>query len=155
MMPVEWYVVPAAREHLLPMAADLRPADRREVWASHRRSPYEALAHSLGFSDRAWTAFVNDRPSLMWGVGRGGCILNPVGVPWMLATRGIELVAREFIRQSRAYVGLMGQGFSRLENYVHAENALSIRWLKWCGFTLVTEPTVFNGEDFHLFWRNA
>jgi hypothetical protein len=36
-----------------------------------------------------------------------------------------------------------------------AENRLSVRWLKWCGFTLEETPVKINGEDFYLFRREA
>jgi RimJ/RimL family protein N-acetyltransferase len=50
----------------------------------------------------------------------------------------------------------MQERFPRLENYVHAKNKLSIRWLKWCGFTLDMEvPELINDEEFYLFWRNG
>jgi hypothetical protein len=62
-------------------------------------------------------------------------------------------VAREFIRQSRRYVALMQERFPRLENYVHAGNSLSLRWLKWCGFTIDKEAAQLGGENFYKFRR--
>jgi hypothetical protein len=62
---------------------------------------------------------------------------------------------REFIRQCPAYVDRMQARFPRLENFVHAENRLSIRWLKWCGFIIDDVPELINDEDFYLFWRSG
>jgi hypothetical protein len=45
--------------------------------------------------------------------------------------------------------------FPRLENHVHADNVLSVRWLQWCGFSIDDTPEAYNGENFYLFWRNA
>ena len=148
-----WEILPAAPEHIPAIAADMREADRREVWASHRHSPAEALEHSLSRSELAWTCLVSGVPAFMWGVCRLGSLISFKGAPWLLGTPAITGVSREFLRQSPAYVARMQARFPRLENYVHAENRLSVRWLKWCGFILDDAPEVINGEPFFLFWR--
>lgn len=150
-----WRIIPADAAHIAPIAADMREADRREVWASHRHEPEQALAASLERSDLAWTCLVDDVPAFMWGAARQGSLISRTGAPWLLGTEGLYAVRREFLKQSRFYVGMMQSRFSRLENYVHAKNALSMRWLKWCGFTVENGATLINGEPFYLFWRNA
>lgn len=151
---LNYSVVRAASEHLLHLAANMRAADRREVWAANRHTPYEALALSLEYSPRAWTAFIDEQPALMWGVAEErGLIRRRSGRPWLLATDELERQgAREFIRRSRAYVEKMRAGYRRLENYVHADNERSRRWLAWCGFTVEEEAVLINKEKFHLFW---
>ncbi len=149
---LDYQILPAGQAHVAYLAATLREADRREVWAASRHTPYEALALSLKASNKAWTGLVDGQPALMWGVARAGSILCPVGRPWLLASDAIEGVARlEFIRRSREFVGEMRAEFPVLENYVHAANRLSIRWLKWCGFVMDGEPVEINGEDFYRF----
>ena len=151
-----WEIVDATPDHIPALAANMRSADRREVWASHRHTPEQALRMSLSSATVAWACLVEGVPAFMWGVSRRGCILSDVGVPWLLGTDAIHKVSREFLKQSRDYVDRMQDGFTRLENFVHAENRLSIRWLKWCGFVLDEEiPELMNGEDFFLFWRDA
>ena len=148
-----WEIVPAAPEHSAVIAANMREADKREVWASDSWLPLPAVSKSLAMSVEAWTCFVEGSPAFMWGVARQGNILADVGIPWLLGTDAISKVDREFIRQSRAYVDRMHRHFHRLENIVHAENTLSIRWLKWCGFSIEKEPVERNGEMFFPFWR--
>lgn len=150
-----WRILPAAPEHVGPIARNMREADRREVWASHRHTPGEALEHALLGSELAWTCFVHGRPAFMWGAARQGGLMSRTGAPWLLGTEGLYVVGREFLKRSRFYVGMMQSRFSRLENHVHAENILSIRWLKWCGFTINKTPIVFNSEKFFLFWREG
>lgn len=153
---LDYTIVAAKQDHVAMIAATMREADRREVWASGRHTPYEALTVSLKMSRQAWTGILAGRPVLMWGVARAGCVLSPVGRPWLLSSDVIENVAkREFIRRSREFVKIMRAEFPILENYVHAENRLSIRWLKWCGFTMDEIPVSVGGEDFYrFFWRN-
>jgi hypothetical protein len=150
-----WEVIPAAPEHIPAIAADMREADKREVWASHRHSPAQALESALARSELAWTCLVHARPAFMWGVARQGSLISFVGAPWLLGTPDILTVLTEFLRQSPAYVDRMQERFPRLENFVHAENRLSIRWLQWCGFSVDDVPELINGEDFFLFWRDA
>ena len=154
-----WKIIPAKPAHIPAIAADMREADRREVWASHRHTPVQALKSSLACSELAWTCLVEDTPALMFGVARRGILLSDTGVPWLL---GADLffkthseLNRVFLRQSQRYVALMLDRFPRLENYVHAGNKASIRWLKWCGFRLIDDPVTINGEEFYRFWRDA
>ncbi|MDR2488772.1 MAG: hypothetical protein LBD42_04695 [Desulfovibrio sp.] len=150
-----WKIVPALPEHIPAIAARMREEDRREVWASHRHTPGQALENGLARSELAWTCFVHGKPAFMWGAARQGSLISRTGAPWLLGTEGIYMVRREFLKQSRAYVELMQKRFPRLENFVHAENRLSIRWLQWCGFVLDDIPELINDEDFFMFRRNA
>ena len=151
-----WTVEEAKPEHIQAIAANMRPADVREVWASHRHRPVEALTFSLGMSVLAWTCSVDGIPVFMWGVCRVGSLMSPIGAPWLLGTPGIaqRRVVPEFLRQCPAYTEQMQARFPRLENYVHRDNVLSIRWLRWLGFTIETaDPVLKNLEPFYLFWR--
>ena len=150
-----WRIIPADAAHIAPIAADMREADRREVWASHRHEPEQALVASLERSDLAWTCLVDGVPAFMWGAARQGSLITFTGSPWLLATPRIEMVRRDFLRRSRFYVDVLQARFPRLENYAHAGNRLSLRWLKWCGFSVADAPTMLNNEPFYLFWRNA
>ena len=151
-----WEIVNADSAHIPAIAANMREADRREVWASHRHTPEQALRMSLVCSTVAWTCLVEGSPAFMWGVVRRGSIFSDVGVPWLLGTDAIFKVSREFLKQSRAYVDRMQEGFLRLENHVHSGNTLSIRWLRWCGFSIDMDiPELINDEDFYLFWRES
>ena len=150
---MNWRIIPAIPAHIPPIAANLREADQLEIWASHRRTPHEALHVSLAHAELAWTALVNEIPSIMWGVGRVGTLLAPTGSPWLLATPDIHLVERPFLRLNRVYIARMLELFPRLENHVHAANTASLRWLRWCGFTIETKPVRFNNEPFYRFWK--
>lgn len=154
-----WMVVPATTEHIPTLAANMREADKREVWASHRHSPQEALEVSLAYSDMAWTFLGLDEdgqgePLFMWGVARQGSILSDTGFPWLLGTNDIRKYQRTFLRYCPYYIEAMQEPFTLLENYVHAANRVSVRWLEWCGFTVEKEvPELINDEGFYRFWR--
>ena len=155
-------IEPATHDHVPHLAAHLRLADRLEVRASHGHTPEEALRDSLDCSAKAWTLLVENAgfshflPAAMWGVAPAGGPLSFTGRPWLLATPALHAVDRQFIRQSRHYVAAMQAAFPRLENWCYAGNALSLRWLTWCGFTVERDkPVSFRGEPFYFFWKEA
>jgi hypothetical protein len=149
-----WRIEQATPEHIPAVAAHMREADRREVWAYSRHKPEEALRVSLSRSLFARTVIVDGLPVLMYGVGVPA-LLGSTGSPWLLATDAVYEVLFSFLKYSRVVVRHMQSLFPRLENYVHADNALSVRWLRWCGFSIDDTPELFNGEPFYLFWRNS
>lgn len=146
----------ATKEHLVPLAAILRPSDQQEVWAMHRFTPYEALVAALDFSDQAWTGFLEERPVLMWGVGSVGVAGSGMGAPWLLssgeAERQIPII---YLRYYRRFVDLMQRRFRLLENHVHGANGPAMKWLRWGGFTIESRPEIINGEIFYHFWRES
>jgi len=148
-------IVPARPEHAHPIGSRLREADKHEVWAASRLRPVEAVKLSLSASELTWTLLRGGDPVLMFGVARRS-LLDPVGVPWLLATNDILKVKATVLKKSRQYINLMRRDFETLENFVHGENRISIAWLRWCGF--IVEPGEPRGPDmeiFHRFWMNG
>lgn len=95
-------------------------------------------------------------PAAMAGVAPAG-ILSFTGRPWMLATPALDSAPRTLLaRLSQRHVAIMLRLFPRLENWVHADNRRSLRWLKWCGF-VIDEPRACGvaGELFHRFYKEA
>lgn len=148
-------IVPARTEHVAPLVCALRDADRREIWASGRHTPYEALTDGLRRSSLCWSGLVDGAPVCLFGVAPL-TLLSGTGVPWMLGTDAIETHARAFLRRNRAMVAMMKAPYRRLENAVDARNTLSIRWLGWLGFTIdEPRPLGVDGEMFRRFWMEG
>jgi hypothetical protein len=172
----DYRIVPAEAGHIPGLAAAMREMDRRELRAGSGLEPAEALARSLAVSRLAFTALTTENfNSLnfdkadfesgpagaghviqMWGVAPSGGLLGRVGTPWLLGSTLLERpdIAREFIRQSRPRARALEAGFRRLENWVHAENALAVRWLKWLGYQF-GETFMVRGEPFRRFWKET
>ncbi|PHS70692.1 MAG: hypothetical protein COB23_03195 [Methylophaga sp.] len=129
----------------------MREADIVEVMASSAELPFNALDSSVRRSTHVWTATVDGRACLIFGVVPFS-ILGGMGIPWLLGTDEIALISRPFIKECKNYVGKMNKAYPSLANAVHAENQLSIRWLKWLGFSIHPAQKIgLNGELFHPF----
>lgn len=148
-------ILPAERAHAIAMAPHLRPADAAEVYASSGRTAEQALRTSLALSTHAWTAFVDGAPACMWGVGPLSLVLGR-GCPWLLGTCQVERQARTFLRLSRAFLAELRATYPELENHVDARNRVSLRWLRWLGFSIApAAPWGFLGLPFHTFSMGA
>lgn len=133
------------------IAANMRAADAVEVRASHGHTPMQALHYGVEQSHYSIVVSVNDEPCAILGLAIRD-ILTGTGVPWLLSTDAALKYKREFLKQSPPVIAEMLTICPRLFNYVHAENRVSIRWLKWLGFTIGSpEDHGSNGELFHRF----
>lgn len=152
-MAVDIQIIRAKPSHIRTIAARMRTADREEVLAASGRSPLAALAYSFRKSSCCWTAVIDGRPELMWGVGDIN-ILAGVGAPWLLGTDAVEENFRVFLRVSSNWPAQLLQRYSVLRNFVDARNTVSVRWLEWLGFQLL-DPVEFRGHQFRLFEMRA
>lgn len=135
------------------IAANLRPADRRELHAAYGEDVAGAMSGSVERSTICRVALLAGNPITIFGV-------NPsrdagVGHPWMVGTPEMEKYARHLLVDGKAFVDAAMYRFNVLFNYVHADNLKSIRWLKRLGFT-IRKPAPFGvkGDLFHLFYKN-
>ena len=131
----------------------LRQADAREIWAAAGLSPGFAVAYSIAYSRDAWAVLLDGKPAVVFGVGVMADAGNILGIPWLVATDEIERHPVRFYRTSKKVIALMKRRYARLMNWVDARNTLSVRWLKWAGFT-IEEPAPWGAQGlmFHRFW---
>lgn len=149
---MEARIVPASLEHAAQIAQSIRLHDKDEAWAAGLITPYGAMVEGVKYSDVAYTAFVDDVPVCMWGVVKDSFLFDH-GTPWMMASTAVEQNIAKFLRASRPLLREIMTRYDSLENFVDARNTLSIRWLKWLGFTI--EDAAPHGAlslPFHRFW---
>jgi len=134
---------------------ELRAADRAEVAALSGRDPREALAESVERSAMAWAGLADGRLVCLFGVVPAS-LAGVTGVPWLLGSDDVCAYSRAFLRRNRAYVSAMLGEFPVLRNVVDARNEVSIRWLRWLGFTFGEAcPLGVAGLPFIPFERRA
>lgn len=141
-------VRPGDVEHV---AAGMRQADRREIAAAHGIDDPVAILHAaVRASHLVWTCDVG-APIAILGVAPLN-LLEGKGIPWMLATDAADRHPRIMLEGGRSMIALWRRTYPTLANFVHAENAKSVRWLKWLGFTVdPAQPFGAAGESFHRF----
>lgn len=150
-MAVRAEVMPATLAHAREAAENLRQADRDELWAASRSTPWNALRNGVTASTRAWAGLVDDEVACLFGVAPQS-LASGTGMAWMLATPLIEEHQVLFLRRCRPVVAEMGRGYAYLHNHVDARNEKAIRWLRWLGFT-IHDPAPYGalGLPFHHF----
>jgi len=84
--------------------------------------------------------------------GIAGTDPNPseqYGLVWMLGTPLIEQRKFKFLRGSKDWIDEACRPYKAVGNLVHAANTVHLRWLQWCGFTMLRKVQAgpFN-EDF-------
>lgn len=152
-MVVEYTISKATAEDAAEMAPSMRQIDVTELADGWGLSPLRALSGSLEASSRAFTARANGQIVCMYGVGRSS-LISPGGVIWMLGTELVNTHARQFLRRSASQMARLGEGFAFLENYCDNRNTLTIRWLRWLGFTISKpQPYGLYGKPFCHFWK--
>lgn len=123
-------------EALRFIAENLRPADRDELEASAGADIPTLIALSEKVSTKAWLILDrDDTPIAAFGVAPG--FFSGVGIPWFVATPGIEREAHAVARHTRRYVAEMLEDFDVLTNHVDLRNDFAQDWLLWSGFEFI------------------
>ena len=145
-------IAPAEPRHVEAMRGRFRAQDDAECRAASGFSAdREAMAAVMAPGLR-WTAFAGGEPFCVFGVTPKSMLLS-TGCPWLLGTDAVLDNWVGVLKLSRGYVKQMLQPFDKLENYVDARNTVSMKWLKWCGFSFdAAEPYGILGLPFHRFY---
>ena len=133
------------------VARYLRSSDYKELSLSHG-DPAEAIRNSVNGSLWTKSALLDGVPVLVYGLHPS--VMDSAGVPWMVATDQIAEIGSRFVLGSLSEIEIMQHIYPFLYNQVHCENHLSIRWLRWLGFT-VDETPCGPQNAFFYFWRRS
>lgn len=110
----------------------MRQEDKDEIWHLARLDPETALRMSYHVSKYIRTVTLDGRVVCIFGVSA----INEIGHPWMLASPLLLKIRKSFLRECRAYLEEMSQGFSELHNVAWSKNVVHLQWLKWLGFEM-------------------
>lgn len=139
-------------------ALSARPAlrDRRECYDLLGLSVREALEVSLAASIEAQAVLWRGRPVALFGL-TAQTPLSRKAAPWCLTSSDLEGPVRRRFWAGRRWVDRWATMAPRLENWISADNAQSIRWLeRCCGFTVdPPQPRGPFGRAYRRFWREG
>jgi hypothetical protein len=129
----------------------MRDIDRAECEIMGH-SPKAALRTGLLGSSISWTVKIDGRPEAMMGA-TPLCFVEGRGRPWLLMTDVAVKHAVSLVRLGRIYTEAMHRHYQILENWVHADNAVAIRWLSRLGYA-VGPVDVIRGAPLRPFVRH-
>ncbi|MFW6094245.1 MAG: hypothetical protein ACODAC_09750 [Pseudomonadota bacterium] len=126
----------------LALASRLRFEDAREIADAWGLGAREGLFCCLLDSDRACCVALDGEPVALWGVRDGEAHEPRVGFPWLLASETFFRQGRRLVLECRHWIDALLLDYDVLTNVTDARNRGHLRWLGWCGFTLlrVVEP---------------
>lgn len=131
----------------------LRSADVEEIRAAYGDNVQDVAIESVTLADESYVGAYEGVPFALFGVGSVSFTSN-TGTPWLIGTDEITKHSKQVLVVSRAMIKDWMTRYAKLENYVDARNTVSIRWLKWLGFTIdEAQPYGVAGLPFHRFWR--
>ena len=113
---------------------NLRNQDKNELKAKYGKQWKSLVFENINKLDKEHCLIGctdNNKPVLLYGVVPHE---GNIGVVWMLASQDIAKEQISFLKQSKEYIKSQNEKFSLLCNYVHCDNSLAIKWLKWLGF---------------------
>ena len=132
---------------------NLRNQDRNELFSIYGDSWKNTVFRNvLNINeDYCWIEYSNDnQPILMYGIVPNE---NNVGVIWMLSTQDITKEQVSFLRRAKEFIAEGSEKFSLLCNFVHSDNILAIKWLKWLGFVVESPKVIGLGKKQFLFFH--
>ncbi|GHT01475.1 hypothetical protein AGMMS50276_29550 [Synergistales bacterium] len=135
---------PLRKKHVV-IAQYLREADKKEIEDMARVCDYEnmtpemAVEYSIKATPFGYAAFVNGELAAIFGISGE----PPSGNIWLLGTDKITDHPLAFYFESkRVFLGISIE-FDELYNWVGVENTLTLRWLEWLGFEILSETEGF------------
>lgn len=136
-----YMITPLHRSQASEIYDNLKELDKIEVDIAYDSK--EAFLDDLSVCDWAKCVVVEERPVMMFGVAPSE--FPNVGVPWMLHSE-IEPIKKDFIKKCRYFVDQMQNNYEQLVNFVHNDNKVAQRWLRFCGFYLGKDPIEIKGH---------
>ncbi len=127
------------------IAANMRAVDAEEIRLAGNHDPLECLTKGASHSVYCRVIEINGRPAAILGLVPLDNV-NGRGICWLLGTDDIERHAKAFCELCRQELAAMMKRAERVENFVWAENRVSIRWLKWLGFEFEHQEIVWGPE---------
>lgn len=127
-------VVSARQEHIEQMLAEgLRSADLLEI-ETNGHSPRYSLEKGLRSSSPCLSVVSGGQCCGMFGVVPD-YRYEGSGIIWFLGTDCILEMKTQFLRESKDWLATVTKNYHAVGNFIHEDNGVHIKWLKWLGFS--------------------
>lgn len=143
-------LVPATETHALDLLANLSPQSQRD-YESLDEDPCRHTVDILRTSVCAFAGLIDGRCFCLFGVTPDSLTATS-GEPWLLTSSDIRCAKIAFGKASRGYIPYLRNRFTHLHGFVYEHNAVSIKWLRWLGYSLSEAPVAAtNGRRYYKF----
>ena len=154
-MANKYSVEPAKLCDAFIIAHNMREVDKQEIWASCKSRPLEALVKAIKISSECRVGKANGEIICIFGVAPH-TMVSDQGSIWMLGTNLLPKHSLKFLKECSNEVVDISAGFSIIENWCDARNKITLRWLKWLGFTIEeAKPYGVYEMPFHHFYKQV
>jgi len=147
------YVRQARLEDAFELSLNLRQADLDELVVSSNDHPLVILSRPFtkpNFYQTYSTIHDDGTVMSMFGVSEDGVI-------WMLSSDSLfKKHTKRFIKECRFWIDVLQADHTMIYNWVDHRNTKSIRWLKYCGFSISPQTQPFGpfNHQFYLLYRH-
>lgn len=146
-------MVPSTPELVAEVAANMRPMDRAEIFATRHTDNLDSIIEQVtSYSAAAAIALHNDKPAAACGIME---LWPGVWSPWMFATDSWSFVSAAVSKYAKGYLTTFAEnkGMHRAQVYSLATHSDAHTWLEWLGFEREALLKKFgrNKEDFYLY----
>jgi len=135
---MRYEVVKAAVAHAREIAVCLSPTSTLDCEALGGGDQSEKV---LQKSDEAWAGLADGRVVCLFGVAPND-LLHLSADLWLITSADFAQHWRYFLRWNRPYIAELCQRYHKLGGCVYERHDISIKWLKWLGFTVAPETYV-------------
>lgn len=129
--------VQAQVHHAGPVLMNMRAQERKTV-AKLRIDPLMLLQSTIEKGAPSFTCFIDDQPVAMFGLDSTS-IIGANQWLWMITTAEVEKHQLPLLRWSKRFVQWAHKCYGPVGGMVDRENDISLKWLKWIGFTVVED----------------
>lgn len=141
-------------EDAIELSKHLRKEDLEEIKAGTDEDPMKVLIEGILISNPAFSFF--SPKGKLGGIFGVVPSENPrCGRVWLLGTKEIERYPLLFIKHSKKILKELYKTYDILENFVHENNALHIKWLRYMGFQFTSKVQINNSFFWHFYRRDG
>lgn len=146
-------LVPATEAHALDLLSNIS-LQSSDDYKSLGLDPNEYVVRGLHASVCTFAGLIDGRCFCLFGVIPDSLTATS-GEPWLMTSADLKEGKIAFAKASRQYIPYLRQRFTHLHGWVYEHNVVSIKWLRWLGYTVAPEPTTAcNGQRYYRFeWR--
>jgi hypothetical protein len=154
-LKTDYALTPTKPEDALLLAPNMRRADQEEIWASSMAKPLASLAAAIRASSISRTGWADGSIVCIFGIAPR-TMISDHGIVWMLGSNLLPDHSFRFLRECKEGLVDISAGFSIIENWCDARNTVTLRWLRWLGFTIEdAQPYGVYRLPFHHFYSKV